>query len=75
MLRVLTLNLYFGRADVEVIVARVREVGADVLFLQELNADAVTRLKEAGLDDLMPLRCSTSRAAIGWLGDLFPVSA
>ena len=54
MLRVLTLNLYFGRADAEVVVARVRQAGADVLFLQELTADAVTRLKQAGLDDLMP---------------------
>ena len=54
MLRVLTLNLYFGRADAEVVVARVRQAGADVLFVQELTADAVTRLKQAGLDDLMP---------------------
>jgi endonuclease/exonuclease/phosphatase family metal-dependent hydrolase len=54
VLRVLTVNLYFGRADAEVIVARVRQVGADVLFLQELTADAVTRLKQAGLEDLMP---------------------
>ena len=53
MLRVLTMNLYFGRADAEVVVARVRQVGADVLFLQELTPDAVTRLKQAGLDDLM----------------------
>jgi endonuclease/exonuclease/phosphatase family metal-dependent hydrolase len=54
MLRVLTANLYFGRADAQVIVARVRQLGADVLFLQELTADAVTRLKQAGLEDLMP---------------------
>ena len=54
MLRVLTFNMYFGRADAEVVVARVRQVGADVLFLQELTADAVTRLKQAGLEDLMP---------------------
>jgi endonuclease/exonuclease/phosphatase family metal-dependent hydrolase len=54
MLRVLTVNLYFGRADAEVVVARVRQVGANVLFLQELTADAVTRLKQAGLEDLMP---------------------
>jgi endonuclease/exonuclease/phosphatase (EEP) superfamily protein YafD len=54
LLRVLTANLYFGRADAEVVVARVRQAGADVLFLQELTADAVTRLKQAGLDDLMP---------------------
>jgi endonuclease/exonuclease/phosphatase family metal-dependent hydrolase len=54
VLRVLTANLYFGRADAEVIVARVRQAGADVLFLQELTEDAVTRLKQAGLEDLMP---------------------
>jgi endonuclease/exonuclease/phosphatase family metal-dependent hydrolase len=54
MLRVLTVNLYFGRADAEIVVARVRQVGADVLFLQELTADAVTRLKQAGLEDLLP---------------------
>jgi endonuclease/exonuclease/phosphatase family metal-dependent hydrolase len=54
MLRVLTANLFFGRADAEVLVARVRQTGADVLFLQELTEDAVTRLKQAGLEDLMP---------------------
>jgi endonuclease/exonuclease/phosphatase (EEP) superfamily protein YafD len=54
VLRVLTANLYFGRADAEVVVARVRQLGADVLFLQELTEDAVTRLKQAGLEDLMP---------------------
>jgi endonuclease/exonuclease/phosphatase family metal-dependent hydrolase len=54
MLRVLTANLYFGRADADVIVDRVRQARADVLFLQELTADAVTRLKQAGLEELMP---------------------
>jgi endonuclease/exonuclease/phosphatase family metal-dependent hydrolase len=54
MLRVLTVNLYVGRADAAAVVARVRQAGADVLFLQELTADVVTRLKQAGLDDLMP---------------------
>jgi endonuclease/exonuclease/phosphatase family metal-dependent hydrolase len=54
LLRVLTVNLYVGRADAELIVARVREIDADVLFLQELTADAVTRLKQAGLEVLMP---------------------
>lgn len=54
MLRVLTVNLYVGRGDADVVVARVRQVGADVLFLQELTDDAVTRLKQAGLDELMP---------------------
>jgi endonuclease/exonuclease/phosphatase family metal-dependent hydrolase len=54
MLRVLTANLYFGRADADVVVSRVRTCDADVLFLQELTADAVTRLKQAGLDELLP---------------------
>jgi endonuclease/exonuclease/phosphatase family metal-dependent hydrolase len=54
LLRVVTFNLYFGRADAEIIVARVRQLRADVLFLQELTEDAVTRLKQAGLEDLLP---------------------
>jgi endonuclease/exonuclease/phosphatase family metal-dependent hydrolase len=54
MLRVLTHNMFFGRADVEVLVARVRQLDVDVLFLQELTEDAVTRLKQAGLDDMLP---------------------
>jgi endonuclease/exonuclease/phosphatase family metal-dependent hydrolase len=54
ILRVLTINLLCGRADADVIVALVRRTGADVLFLQELTGGAVTRLKQAGLGDLMP---------------------
>ena len=53
-LRVLTLNLYVGRADADAVVARVRQADPDVLFLQELTADALTRLKQAGLEDLLP---------------------
>ena len=54
VLRVLTVNLLCGRADAEAVVALVRRTGADVLFLQELTGGAVTRLKQAGLGDLMP---------------------
>src|SRR5258708_11010884 len=54
VLRVLTANLLCGRADAEAVVGLVRRTGADVLFLQELTGDAVTRLKQAGLGDLMP---------------------
>jgi len=53
-LRVLTVNLLCGRADAEAVVALVRRTGADVLFLQELTDDAMTRLKQARLGDLMP---------------------
>jgi endonuclease/exonuclease/phosphatase family metal-dependent hydrolase len=56
MLRVFTANMFFGRADAQMIVTRIRETGADVLFLQELTANAVSRLKQAGLEDLMPHR-------------------
>jgi endonuclease/exonuclease/phosphatase (EEP) superfamily protein YafD len=54
VLRVLTVNLFHGRGDAETVVARVLAAGADVLFLQELTADAMTRLEQAGLADLMP---------------------
>jgi endonuclease/exonuclease/phosphatase (EEP) superfamily protein YafD len=53
-LRVLTINLLVGRADPEAVVARVRQEGLDVLFLQELTIDAEMRLKQAGLEDLLP---------------------
>jgi endonuclease/exonuclease/phosphatase family metal-dependent hydrolase len=53
-LRVLTLNLFVGRADADAAVALVRQAGPDVLFVQELTDEAVTRLKQAGLEDLMP---------------------
>ncbi len=54
VLRVLTINLFHGQADAEAVVARVRDVGADVFFAQELTADAASRLKQEGLEDLMP---------------------
>jgi endonuclease/exonuclease/phosphatase family metal-dependent hydrolase len=65
VLRVFTLNMFVGRADAGVVVDRVRQVGADVLFLQELSAEAVSRLKQAGLDDLMPHSRIERRAASG----------
>ncbi|HEY6792556.1 MAG TPA: endonuclease/exonuclease/phosphatase family protein, partial [Trebonia sp.] len=51
VLRVVTVNLFGGRADAGAVVALARRTGADVLFLQELTADAVARLKQAGLGD------------------------
>ncbi len=54
VLRVLTANLLAGRASAETIVGLVRRKGVDVLFLQELTDAAVTRLKQAGLNDLLP---------------------
>jgi endonuclease/exonuclease/phosphatase (EEP) superfamily protein YafD len=54
VLRVLTVNLLTGRAAGGQLVGLVRSTGADVLFLQELDEDAVSRLKQAGLSDLLP---------------------
>lgn len=54
VLRLISLNMYFGWADAEAVVARVRQADADVLLLQELTADAVNLLKQHGLDDLLP---------------------
>jgi len=53
-LSVLTVNLQYGRAAGEGLVRLVRRTGADVLFVQELTGDAVTRLKLAGLDEMLP---------------------
>ena len=54
VLRVLTVNLFHGQGDAETVLDLARRVEADVLFLQELTVDALTRLKQAGLPDLMP---------------------
>jgi len=51
---VLTVNLQYGRAAGEGLVRLARRTGADVLFLQELTGEAVTRLKLAGLGEFLP---------------------
>jgi len=76
VLRVLTVNLFCGRADADTVVALVRRTGADVLFLQELTDDAVTRLGAAGLDDLMPQQVAELRGGSRGSGiySRFPLS-
>src|SRR5260221_5386398 len=54
VLRVLTVNLLTGRAAGGRLVELARSTGADVLFLQELTEDAVSRLTQAGLGALLP---------------------
>ncbi|MGO9079607.1 MAG: endonuclease/exonuclease/phosphatase family protein [Streptosporangiaceae bacterium] len=61
VLRVLTANLLVGRASAEAVVGLARRSGADVLFLQELTDSAVTRLKRAGLADLLPYQMADVR--------------
>lgn len=52
--RLLSSNLRIGGADVEAIVALVREQRVDVLSLQEFTPDAQRALTAAGLDTLLP---------------------
>jgi endonuclease/exonuclease/phosphatase (EEP) superfamily protein YafD len=61
-LRVLTANLLVGRAAETLIVDLARRTRADVLFVQELTEDAVSRLKLAGLGDLLPNEVTDVRA-------------
>lgn len=53
-LTVLTANLYFGRADAAALVRQVRDHKVDVLAVEELTAEAVVRLKAAGLEEVLP---------------------
>jgi len=76
VLRVLTVNLFHGRGYAEAVVALVLEADADVLFLQEITADAVTRMNQAGLADLMPHTRLELRRGSGGSGiySRFPLS-
>jgi endonuclease/exonuclease/phosphatase (EEP) superfamily protein YafD len=56
VLRVLTANLFAGRAMADVVVDLARRKHADVLFVQELTDDAAAGLQRAGLGDLLPHR-------------------
>jgi endonuclease/exonuclease/phosphatase family metal-dependent hydrolase len=54
VLRVLTANLFAGRAEAGAIAELVDRKHADVLFVQELTDGAAARLQQAGLGDLLP---------------------
>jgi endonuclease/exonuclease/phosphatase (EEP) superfamily protein YafD len=54
VLRVLTVNMHYGKAAGPGIVGLARWLHVDVLFLQELGDDGTTRLKAAGLSELLP---------------------
>lgn len=55
-LRVLSVNLYFGRAQPERIVDLVRRNRVDVLSLQEVTPESLTALDRAGLAAVLPHR-------------------
>ncbi|MGQ0837135.1 endonuclease/exonuclease/phosphatase family protein [Actinokineospora sp.] len=54
--RVMSANLFLGRADAATVVRFVRDARVDVLVLQELTPKAVAALDAAGLADLLPYR-------------------
>ncbi len=54
VVRVMTLNMLGGGADVAEVVSLVRDREVDVLTLQEVTPDLVRELTAAGLDDLLP---------------------
>lgn len=53
-MRVMTCNVYKGKADAEQIVALVRDQGVRVLALQETTADFLDRLESAGIAKYLP---------------------
>lgn len=55
-LRIMSLNLYIGRADPETVVRIAREQKVDVLVMPELTDQADAALDEAGLEELLPNR-------------------
>ncbi|TNY36856.1 endonuclease/exonuclease/phosphatase family protein [Thermomonospora catenispora] len=67
-LRVLTVNLLFGQADPRAVRDLVRRHDVDVLSLQELTPQAVARLREAGLERLLPHTVLSPRPGAGGTG-------
>lgn len=55
-LRIMSLNLYIGRADPETVVRLAREQKVDVLVMPELTQQADAALTKAGLDEQLPNR-------------------
>ena len=53
-IRVLTLNMYGGRAEAKLLVSVLASSDVDVLMAQEVTPDLVARLELAGLPDLLP---------------------
>lgn len=67
-MRVMTINMLFGRADVATIMKLVREFQPDVLSTQELTPGAVADLDAAGLKELMPHRVLQDEWSAGGSG-------
>lgn len=59
--RVMTVNLQFGRGDPAAVVAAARAHDVDLIAVQELTAPARAALAGAGLDDAFPYRFVRTR--------------
>jgi len=67
-LKVLTVNLLFGRAEPEAVLDLVRRLDPDVISAQELTPGAVADLDAAGLKELMPYRYLQDEWSAGGAG-------
>jgi endonuclease/exonuclease/phosphatase (EEP) superfamily protein YafD len=68
VLRIASANLLLGQADADAVVTMVREREIHVLAVQELTPDAADRLREAGLDVLMPYSALEDELGAGGSG-------
>ena len=59
-LTVMTTNIYANAADPVQVVEEAERSSVDVLVVQEVTEYAVSRMDEAGLDELLPYRIGTS---------------
>jgi endonuclease/exonuclease/phosphatase (EEP) superfamily protein YafD len=60
-LRLMTANLFVGRADCDALVETARQAGVEVLTVQEFTPQAHARLSAAGIDVLFPYRAVDPR--------------
>lgn len=71
VLRVASINLFFGQADAGAVVDLVDAREIDVLAVQELTPDALERLLYSGIDDRLPFQLVTPEARSAGGGGLF----
>ena len=65
-IRAMTLNTYFGQADVDQICAIVAEQGVDVLALEEVTPELTANLQASKLPGLLPYRIDEDRGQQIW---------
>ena len=61
-LRVLTLNVKGGRADPDAVLHSLRQLQVDILAVQEMTADWLDALQQAGITEVLPFSHTDPRA-------------